>query len=155
MDFAYADSWYPLTDGGGVSLELIDPTRDSATWNDRSAWRSSPRHLGIPGEGPELLPRGGGVRFRRGDPDDSGSANITDAILILNFLFNGAATLSCLEAADTDNDGMVNISDPIRLLNFLFGDSEPLEPPVCVWDRWAHALGAQFEGRQRIVAWWG
>ncbi len=67
-------------------------------------------------------------RFRRGDVDDSGGSNITDAISTLNFLFGGADEPACLEAADIDNDGSVNISDPIRLLNFLFGGAA--EPPV-------------------------
>ena len=66
--------------------------------------------------------------FRRGDPDDSGGANISDAITILNSLFGGAGEPVCLEAADIDNDGTVNISDPIRLLNFLFGGGG--DPPV-------------------------
>ena len=70
------------------------------------------------------------VIFRRGDADDSGSANITDAVGILNFLFGGASEPACLEAADIDNDGLVNISDPIGLLNFLFvGGAIPPEPP--------------------------
>ena len=72
-----------------------------------------------------------GPQFVRGDPDDSGSSNITDAIGTLNFLFGGAADLACLEAADIDNDGSVNISDPIRLLSFLFGGgAAPPEAPV-------------------------
>lgn len=75
-----------------------------------------------------LTPPDGGVRFRRGDVDDSGGSNITDAIGTLNFLFGGAVEPACLEAADIDNDGSVNISDPIRLLNFLFGGGG--EPPV-------------------------
>jgi len=130
MDFAYQDTWYPLTDGGGSSLEIIDPTADQSTWNEAAAWRASPTPLGTPGEAPHLPPPGGSVPFLRGDPDDTGSSNITDAVVILNFLFGGASEPTCLEAADTDNDGTVNISDPIRLLNFLFGGAEPLEPPV-------------------------
>jgi hypothetical protein len=72
-----------------------------------------------------------GPQFVRGDPDDSGSSNITDAISTLNFLFGGTAEPACLEAADIDNDGSVNISDPIRLLNFLFGGgAAPPEAPI-------------------------
>jgi hypothetical protein len=80
----------------------------------------------------EILEGGGAVpQFVRGDPDDSGSSNITDAIGTLNFLFGGADEPACIEAADIDNDGSVNISDPIRLLNFLFGGgAAPPEVPV-------------------------
>ena len=62
--------------------------------------------------------------FRRGDSDDSGGANITDAIGVLNFLFAGGTEPLCPEAADIDANGAVNISDPIRLLNFLFGGGD-------------------------------
>ena len=71
-----------------------------------------------------------GPVFKRGDSDDSGGANITDAIGTLDFLFGGRDALPCLEAADIDNDGTINVTDPIRLLNFLFGGGgEPPEAP--------------------------
>jgi hypothetical protein len=38
--FTYNDSWYPITDGGGSSLEIINPLGRVRDWDDKSAWRS-------------------------------------------------------------------------------------------------------------------
>ena len=67
--------------------------------------------------------------FRRGDIDDNGSSNITDAVSLLNSLFGGGDASTCQEAADINNDGQINITDPVRLLNHLFGDAPPLDAP--------------------------
>jgi len=37
--FTYNDDWYPLTDGGGPSLEIIDPSQTVTNWGDPQAWR--------------------------------------------------------------------------------------------------------------------
>ena len=71
----------------------------------------------------------GGPLFYRGDPDDGGSANITDAISVLNFLFAGGAEPVCLDSADVNNDDAVNITDPVNLLNFLFASGAAPAPP--------------------------
>ena len=69
------------------------------------------------------------VTFRRGDPDDSGEANISDAIGILNHLFAGTPRPPCWNAADVNGDNAVNIADPVSLLGFLFsGGAEPAAP---------------------------
>lgn len=70
-----------------------------------------------------------GPEFRRGDPDDSGTANISDAVNVLNFLFASAGDPVCMEAADVNDDGTVNITDPVGLLNFLFGSGTPPGAP--------------------------
>lgn len=66
--------------------------------------------------------------FRRGDADDSGRINITDAIAVLNWLFLGSANPSCTDAADVDDNGRNNITDAIQLLQFLFLGGPP--PPA-------------------------
>lgn len=68
--------------------------------------------------------------FHRGDPNSSGTTNITDGIAIFGFLFLGnPATLSCRESADANNDGTINITDGIYLLSWLFtGGPEPAAP---------------------------
>lgn len=38
--FTYNDSWYPIADGGGSSLEIINPLGRVRDWDDKSAWRS-------------------------------------------------------------------------------------------------------------------
>lgn len=41
LRFEYADAWHPATDGGGRSLEIVDPTAAAETWNDAESWRAS------------------------------------------------------------------------------------------------------------------
>ena len=76
-----------------------------------------------PGEGPS------GPMFRRGDANSDESVDITDGINILNYLFLGGETPSCLDAADTNDSGDVDITDAIFVLNYLFlGGEEPPAP---------------------------
>jgi len=70
--------------------------------------------------------------FRRGDVDFDGHLAITDAVLVLRFLFQGGF-LPCHDAADIDDLGSLDITDPILLLEFLYlGGDAPLPPfPEC------------------------
>ena len=65
--------------------------------------------------------------FRRGDCNDSGKVDISDAIGLLSFLFAGGAPSLCRNACDTNDDEVLDISDPVYLLNHLFGGG--LDPP--------------------------
>jgi len=67
--------------------------------------------------------------FLRGDFDASSTANIADAVLILNYLYLGGATPPCRDAADCDDNGLINIADPMNLLLRLFTGGPPLPPP--------------------------
>ena len=60
------------------------------------------------------------ISFRRGDANDDGRIDMSDAIFTLNYLFLGGEAPPCLDAADSNDDGIVDISDPIYILNFLF-----------------------------------
>ncbi len=68
--------------------------------------------------------------FHRGDPNSSGTTDISDGIAIFGFLFLGnPATLSCKESADANNEGTIDISDGIYLLQWLFtGGPAPAAP---------------------------
>lgn len=81
----------------------------------------------VPGEGAPPPPEGD--LFRRGDTDGNGSVELTDAILVLGYLFQGTGAPGCLETADSDDNGKVDISDAIRLLGWLFLGGEPLPAP--------------------------
>ncbi|MEM7261911.1 MAG: hypothetical protein AAF488_07945 [Planctomycetota bacterium] len=72
-----------------------------------------------------------GVEFIRSDANENGSVDISDAITILAFLFQGRLAPNCMDAADADDDGLVNITDPIVILQFLFvaGDLPPAPYP--------------------------
>ena len=74
----------------------------------------------------------GAVRFRRGDSNDDGVGDISDAVHILLFLFSGGATPDCLEAADVDADGQHNLTDAVYLLGHLFQGGPPPPAPGLV-----------------------
>jgi hypothetical protein len=84
-----------------------------------------------------------GVAFRRGDADDSGGTNISDAVFILRGLFQGGASARCPDAADVDDSGTANISDAVYLLRLLFQGGAPIPAPggVCGVDPTADNLG--------------
>ena len=69
------------------------------------------------------------VRFHRGDASGDGELNVTDAVLVLRFLFAGDASPSCLETADVENDGALDLTDGVGILRYLFSSgSVPASP---------------------------
>ena len=70
------------------------------------------------------------VPFHRGDPNSSGTIDISDSVAVFGYLFLGdPQTLSCNESADANNDGAIDISDGIYLLSWLFaGGMGPADP---------------------------
>lgn len=71
----------------------------------------------------------GNVVYRRGDANDDGVSDVSDAVAVLSFLFLGAIELSCKDAADMDGDGILNISDAVYLLAYRFlGGPPPPQP---------------------------
>ncbi len=89
---------------------------------------------------PELeLPR----QFVRGDLDGTGRLEISDAVAVLDFLFQGASTPVCLDAADANDDGRVELTDAIAILSFLFvqGDAPPAPFGRCGVDPTPDRLG--------------
>lgn len=65
--------------------------------------------------------------YRRGDLDQSGQIDLTDAILSLGYLFSGQ-DLACEAALDLDADTHLNVTDVIRLLGHLFHGTRVPEP---------------------------
>lgn len=69
--------------------------------------------------------------FVRGDVNDSGLLEVTDAINLLNWMFLGGLTPTCMDAADADDNGQLGLSDGINILIFLFGGgAAPADPGV-------------------------
>jgi glucose/arabinose dehydrogenase len=111
-------------------------------WNDLGTYRfEGTGRVTVTSAGPAystaadafcLLPdaSGGEPRFRRGDADNNGAVNITDAITILGSLFRGTGPLGCNETGDADNDGVMNITDAIVLLDYLFRGGPRPAPPA-------------------------
>ena len=71
------------------------------------------------------------VPFRRGDNNADDEVNITDGIVILNYLFQFRTTaeLNCLKTTDWDDSGTIEITDAVTLLSFLFRDRVPAPEP--------------------------
>jgi hypothetical protein len=69
------------------------------------------------------------IRFHRGDPNSSGTIDISDGISIFFYLFLDSVTPTCLESADVNNSGVIDISDGIYLLNWLFTGGPELATP--------------------------
>jgi hypothetical protein len=81
--------------------------------------------------------------FRRGDCNDDGGVDISDAVCILSWLFLGGPApgsgpepgsgSGCSAVADTNGNGSADISDAVYLLDYLFkGGPEPVAPfPDC------------------------
>ncbi|MEM7232765.1 MAG: dockerin type I repeat-containing protein [Planctomycetota bacterium] len=70
--------------------------------------------------------------FHRGDTNDSGNADISDAILLLEYIFASEKAPRCLYTADVDASGDVNITDAVALLHALFLGVGP--PLICEVD---------------------
>jgi len=49
LDFSYNDAWYPITDGLGFSLVVVDEDAEPDAWNQSSQWRPSGTIDGTPG----------------------------------------------------------------------------------------------------------
>jgi hypothetical protein len=83
--------------------------------------------------------------FVRGDADDNGRLNMTDAILVFGYLFLGGRTPTCLDAADADDDGRATVNDGILSLHYLFlGSRSPSQPfPACGEDPSADELSCE------------
>ncbi len=64
--------------------------------------------------------------FLRGDVNDSGALEVTDAINFLTWMFLGGPPPGCMDAADADNNGTLGLSDGINILTFLFGGGDAL-----------------------------
>ncbi len=68
------------------------------------------------------------VDFIRGDVNNDGGADISDAINILSYLF-AQKPLDCVDAADTNDDGQANIADVVYILAYLFAGGPEPPPP--------------------------
>ncbi len=70
-----------------------------------------------------------GQDFRRGDGNDDGAVDVSDAIANLTFQFLGTFQPPCLDALDFDDSGMIDVSDPIANLTHQFVGGPPPAAP--------------------------
>ena len=67
--------------------------------------------------------------FVRGDANEDGVIDVSDAIQMLTGLFVSKSIPGCVDAADANDDGQVDISDAIHELRYLFlGGQAPPAP---------------------------
>ena len=67
--------------------------------------------------------------FVRGDTNGNQLVNISDAVVLLGYLFLGGEPVTCLDAADSNDSGTINVADAAYILNFLFRGGAMLPPP--------------------------
>lgn len=68
--------------------------------------------------------------FRRGDVNADSAANLTDAVVLLNYLFLNGPVPACLKSADTNDNGAIDLTDSVYLVNYLFLEDPALPPPL-------------------------
>lgn len=56
LDFSYNNSWYPITDGLGFSLVVVDETAAPDAWDTKTNWRASGALHGSPGATDTMTP---------------------------------------------------------------------------------------------------
>lgn len=133
LDFVFSDLWYAATDGGGASLEILDPRGAPDSWDLKRSWLPSLEPGGTPGSG-RIEVDGGHQRI--GDVNQDGQLDIADAVgLLLDLYGAGGGTLPCGDGTfedpgnrkllDGNADGRVDISDAIHVLSFLFTGGPP------------------------------
>ena len=67
--------------------------------------------------------------FMRGDSNDDGVLDISDAVTVLRSQFHGDAVVHCEDAGDANDDGRLDISDAIYIFGYLFrGGPPPISP---------------------------
>jgi hypothetical protein len=126
--------WPAEADGGGASLERVST---SAYGNEAANWGASLAAGGTPGRLNSIAEEDepGGWQIP-GDFSQDGRLDLTDAVALLGFLFQGApAALPCGDGTVTDPanisllddnaDGGVNLSDAVYVLVYLFSGGPP------------------------------
>jgi hypothetical protein len=73
-------------------------------------------------------PPDGAGGFIRGDTNGDSKLNVTDPVVLLLHLFQGAP-LDCEDRADADDNGSLNLSDVLHILNYLFRAGAAPSPP--------------------------
>ena len=109
--------WPTRPDGLGHSLELKNVFADidndwPSHWGATTVLHGTPWTVHGRGVPPTL--------FVRGNCNDDGVVDVSDAISLLLYLFLGDRTPGCLDGCDVNGDQNVQVSDAVALLNYLF-----------------------------------
>ncbi len=55
LDFTFNNTWYPMTDGRGLSLVIVDESAPWFTWGEKESWRPSSKFNGSPDGSADLV----------------------------------------------------------------------------------------------------
>ena len=69
------------------------------------------------------------VFFRRGDANEDGKMDLSDAVFVVERLFVVQEPILCSDSADATDDGLVDVTDVIKITAYLFLGFEPPPPP--------------------------
>ncbi|MGQ9590524.1 MAG: golvesin C-terminal-like domain-containing protein [Planctomycetota bacterium] len=131
-----------VVSAAGTEVLRIDQTSGGGRWKDLGVFRfrsGGSGYLKLSNEAPsgsvviadavrfELV--AADPKFVRGDANADGTADLSDAVRILGWLFLGEAPPPCSDAADANDSGAVDLSDAVAILAHLFLGAEPLPPP--------------------------
>ncbi len=105
-----------------VEHDVLDLNRDGAL--DLAVYSRGVSAV-LVGAAPHTTPRS---YFRRGDADMSGKVGLTDAIVLLQHLFQGGGSL-CEKASDADDDGRLSLTDAVGIVQWTFRGAQQLPPP--------------------------
>jgi hypothetical protein len=77
--------------------------------------------------------------MRRGDANNDGMVQMSDAIFINNWLYSGGPQPPCMNQADANDDGLVTAADATFILNWIYKHTAPPPSPgpfnqVCTVD---------------------
>ncbi len=67
--------------------------------------------------------------FVRGNCDSEGGVTLTDAVVLLSFLFRRGVEPRCLAACDSESTGRLTVSSAVRLLQHVFAGGVPPAAP--------------------------
>ena len=68
--------------------------------------------------------------FVRGDANQDGVVQVSDAVLLFDYILLNGDPLNCSAAGDTNDSGALDLADPIFLLNRLFQNGPEFPAPV-------------------------
>jgi hypothetical protein len=82
------------------------------------------------------------AEYLRGDSNEDGAVSVSDAVFLVQFLFQSGPVSSCERTGDCNGDGFIDVADVVYLLNAYFaGGPGIMAPyPLCDLDPFASAL---------------
>jgi hypothetical protein len=118
------DTWLSATPMGGVinpgSKDTVDVWFDATDCIDATYAGLLTLVSNAPANPTINIPIAMTVGVMRGDADNSGMINISDAVYIIAYIFAGGQSPDPIEAGDANCDGICNISDSVYLIAYIF-----------------------------------